>query len=103
MRDEKLVLAAQAVDASVKTETATTNSRRIVSKRVRNPVTGVEMISAISYEVWIRLIGSGAISTACWMVTSDVPTTCTTRVAMNMPAHIMAKPVHTAAVTDSKG
>ena len=31
---------------------------------------------------------------ACWIVGSDVATTCTSRIAMNMPTHIMAKPVH---------
>jgi hypothetical protein len=42
MRDEKFVLAAQAIDASVNTDTATTKSHRIVSKRVRNPVSGID-------------------------------------------------------------
>ena len=51
MSDKKLALAAQAIDASVKAETATTKSHRIVSKRVRNPVSGIEMISAIRYAV----------------------------------------------------
>jgi hypothetical protein len=51
MRDEKFVLAAQAIDASVNTDTATTKSHRIVSKRVRNPVSGIEIISAIRYAV----------------------------------------------------
>ena len=47
INDAKLPLIAQAIDASVKTETATTNSHRIVSTRVRNPVSGIAMISAI--------------------------------------------------------
>ena len=49
---------AQAIDANVNTETATTNSQRIVSSRVRNPVSGIAMISAIKYDVWIQLIWS---------------------------------------------
>src|SRR6476620_12477505 len=36
---------------------------------------------------------------ASWMVASDVATTCTSRIAMNMPMHIMAKPIQTVAVT----
>src|SRR5262249_24006487 len=36
---------------------------------------------------------------ASWMVASDVATTCTARIAMNMPMHIMAKPIQTVAVT----
>ena len=47
MRDEKFPLAAQAMDASVNIDTATMKSQRIVSSRVRNPVSGMEMISAI--------------------------------------------------------
>src|SRR5262245_33336146 len=38
-------------------------------------------------------------SNASWMVASDVATTCTSRIAMNMPMHIMAKPIQTVAVT----
>src|SRR5262245_36427828 len=38
---------------------------------------------------------------ASWMVASDVATTCTSRIAMNMPMHIMAKPIQTLAVTAS--
>src|SRR5215475_9371726 len=34
------------------------------------------------------------------MVASDVATTCTSRIAMNMPMHIMAKPTQTVAVTE---
>ena len=49
--DEKLPLMAQAIEANVNTETATTNSHRIVSSRVRNPVSGIAMISAIKYDV----------------------------------------------------
>jgi len=56
MNDEKLPLAAQAIDASVKTEMALTNSHRIVSVRVKMPVSGMAMISAIRYAVWIQLI-----------------------------------------------
>src|SRR4029450_5593939 len=37
------------------------------------------------------------------MVASDVATTCTSKIAMNMPTHIMAKPVHIAAGTVSEG
>ena len=51
IRDEKLSLAAQAIDASVNRETADTNSHRIVSTRARSPVSGIEMISAIKYAV----------------------------------------------------
>ena len=49
-------LKAQAIDASVKTKTALTNSHRIVSVRVKMPVSGMAMISAIRYAVWIQLI-----------------------------------------------
>src|SRR5262245_5295353 len=35
------------------------------------------------------------------MVASDVATTCTSRIAMNMPMHIMATPIQTFAVTAS--
>ena len=38
---------------------------------------------------------------ASWMVGSEVATICTSRIAMNMPTHIMAKPVHTGAATVS--
>ena len=51
IRDEKLSLAAQAIDASVNRETANTNSHRIVSTRAKSPVSGIEMISAIKYAV----------------------------------------------------
>jgi len=47
IKDAKLPLIAQAIDANVNTETATTNNHRIVSSRVRNPVSGIAMISAI--------------------------------------------------------
>ena len=43
----KLPLAAQAIDAMVKTTTAVTNSHRMVSVRVRKPVSGIAMTSAI--------------------------------------------------------
>ena len=43
---------------TVNTETATTNNQRIVSSRVKNPVSGIAMISAIKYDVWIQLIWS---------------------------------------------
>ena len=56
INDEKLPLMAQAIDASVNTETATKNSHRIVGSRVRNPVRGIAMISEIKYDVWIQLI-----------------------------------------------
>ena len=36
---------------------------------------------------------------AFWMVGSDVATTCTSRMAMNMPMHIMAKPAQVAGDT----
>ena len=49
----KFPLSAQAIDANVNIETATTNNQRIVSSRVRNPVSGIAMISAIKYDVWI--------------------------------------------------
>ena len=52
----KLLLKAQAIDASVKAETAMTNSHRMVKARVRKPVSGIAMISAIRYEVWTQLI-----------------------------------------------
>ena len=52
----KLPLAAQAIDASVKIETAMTNSQRMVSVRVKKPVSGMATISAIRYAVWIQLI-----------------------------------------------
>jgi hypothetical protein len=47
IRVEKLPLRAHMIDARVNAETATTKSHRIVSTRVRNPVSGIEMISAI--------------------------------------------------------
>ncbi len=56
IRDEKLPLEAQPIDASIKIKVATKNSHRIVNKRVKNPVSGIEMISAIRYAVWIQLI-----------------------------------------------
>ena len=37
------------------------------------------------------------------MVGSDVATTCTSRIAMNMPMHIMANPTQVAAVTGLSG
>src|SRR4029078_5483905 len=37
------------------------------------------------------------------MVASDVATTCTSRIAMNIPMHIMAKPTQTIAVTEPGG
>src|SRR3974390_3924258 len=56
IKDGKFSLAAQAIDASVNTKTAMVNSHLIVSARIRNPVSGIEMISAIKYAVWIQLI-----------------------------------------------
>src|SRR5262249_48543891 len=38
---------------------------------------------------------------ASWMVASEVATTCTSRIAMNMPMHIMAKTIQIFAVTAS--
>ena len=43
----KLPLAAQPIDASVKPEIVTTNSQRIVSRRVKKPVNGIAMTSAM--------------------------------------------------------
>ena len=43
----KLSLAAQPIDAAVKTAIAATTSPRIVSVRVRNPVSGMAMTSAM--------------------------------------------------------
>src|ERR1700722_18854770 len=34
-------------------------------------------------------------ASALWIVGSEVATTCTSRIAMNMPTHIMAKPIDT--------
>src|SRR5579885_2327793 len=95
------LLAAQPIDASVKIAMLAMNSPRMVSARVRNPVSGIAMISAIRYAVWIQLILSFAMASACWIVGSDVATTCTSSTAMNMPTHIAAKPVHVAGVTES--
>lgn len=36
-----------------------------------------------------------------WIVGSDVATTCTSRIAMNMPMHIIAKPVQVATDTET--
>ena len=47
LRAKKLPLDAQPIDAIVKTETVTTNSHRIVRTRVKNPVSGIAMTSAI--------------------------------------------------------
>ncbi len=54
---------------------APTNSHRNVSTRVSHPVSGMAMISAIRYAVWIQLIASGDIASACWIVGIDVATT----------------------------
>src|SRR4029079_11944934 len=62
--DEKSTLSAQAIDATVKTETAATNSQRMVKVRVKNPVSGMATISAIKYAVCTQLIWSCGISSA---------------------------------------
>ena len=59
-----MLLNAQPIDVSVKTKIAITNSQRKVSTRVSQPVSGMAMISAIRYAVWIQLIASGDIFSA---------------------------------------
>src|SRR5206468_4490261 len=56
------------------------------------PVSGMAMISAIRYAVWIQLIASGEIFSAFWIVGNEVATTWMSRIAMNMPKHIRLKP-----------
>ena len=90
--EAKLVLKAQPIDVIVNTEIAITNSQRKVSTRVSQPVSGIAMISAIRYAVWIQLIASGEIFSALWIVGSEVATTWMSRIAMNMPKHIRLKP-----------
>ena len=68
-------LNAQPSEARVKRLTAPANSHRSVSTRVSQPVSGMAMISAIRYAVWIQLIRSAGIASACWIVGSDVATT----------------------------
>src|SRR5208282_4143433 len=40
-------------------------------------------------------------ASASWIVGNDVATTWTSRIAMNMPMHIVAKPIQVRAVTDT--
>src|ERR1700733_14213485 len=94
----KLPLDAQPIEAIVKRPTAATNSHRKVSTRVSHPVNGIATISAIRYAVWIQLMASGEIASACWIAGSDVATTWMSRIAMNMPRHIRTKPNHVAAL-----
>ena len=68
-------LKAQPIDVTVKTEIAITNSQRKVRTRVSQPVSGMAMISAIRYAVWIQLIASGEIFSAFWIVGNEVATT----------------------------
>ena len=66
---EKPWLSAQPAEAKVNSETALTNSQRMPSCTTRNPVSGMATISAVEIgEVWIQLIWSGRIASACWMV-----------------------------------
>ena len=94
---------AQPAEASVNTPTAATNSQRIVMTRVRKPVSGIAITSAMRYAVWIQLIWSGRIASADWIAGSEVATTWMSRIAMNMPTHIMAKPAQTAGARRSAG
>src|SRR5882757_514065 len=90
--EAKLLLKAQPTDVRVKTKIAMTNNQRNVSARVSQPVSGIAVISAIRYDVWIQLIASGEIASASWIVGSEVATTWMSRIAMNMPRHIKVKP-----------
>src|SRR5271156_5670658 len=38
-------------------------------------------------------------ASASWIVGNDVATICTSRIAMNMPTHMAAKPIHVRTVT----
>ncbi len=73
--DAKLLLKAQPIDVTVNTKIAITNSQRNVRTRVSQPVSGMAMISAIRYAVWIQLIASGDIASAFWIAGSEVATT----------------------------
>ena len=97
----KLPLMAQAIEASVKAETATTNSQRMVSdarqeagERDRDDfgdeIGGLHPAHLVLGDV-----------SACWIVGSDVATTWMSRIAMNMPMHIVAKPIQVASPTGS--
>ncbi len=63
------------MEAAVNSPIAATNSQRSVSTRVSQPLSGIAMISAIRYAVWIQLIASCDIASASWIVGSDVATT----------------------------
>ena len=69
------MLKAQPTDVTVKTKMAITNSQRSVRTRVSQPVSGMAVISAIRYAVWIQLMASGDIASACWIAGSEVATT----------------------------
>ena len=73
--DAKLVEKAQPTDVTVKMKMAITNSQRSVRTRVNQPVSGIAVISAIRYAVWIQLIASGDIASACWIAGNEVATT----------------------------
>ena len=60
----KWPLAAHPTEASVNTETESTNSQHMLSKRVRKPVSGIATTSAIRYAVCTQLIWSGGMSSA---------------------------------------
>ena len=94
--DGKSKLAAHAMEASVKTTVAAANSSRIEKTRVRSAVKGIAIISAMRYEVCTQLMRSAPISRATCMTDSDVTTTWTSRIAMNMPRHRAPKPAHVA-------
>ena len=68
-------LNAQPIEAAVNSPIAATNSQRSVSTRVSQPVSGMAMISAIRYAVWIQLIASRDIESASWIAGSEVATT----------------------------
>ena len=63
---------------------------------MNRPVSGIAITSAIRYAVWIQLMASGEMASACWIVGNDVATTWISRMAMNMPRHISRKPAHVA-------
>ena len=91
---EKWSLAAQPTDARVKTDTDSTNSQHMLSKRVRKPVNGIATTSAHQigglHPAHLIRLGCRERSESS---ASEVATTCTSRIAMNMPTHIMANPI----------
>jgi hypothetical protein len=52
----KVSLAAHPTDASVNTETDSTNNQHMLNRRVRKPVSGIATTSAIRYAVCTQLI-----------------------------------------------